>query len=576
MIPIIYGPTEQNFTSEGLGRMRDVISGSVKEKLNGLCELNASVPVDGQDADLLTESSFVYAKASDKDLTGQPFRIYRINPKAKDKKIQVYARHWLYDLGGIPVEPFNATGVVPALTGLITHSLETNPFHVWTDIQNTETAYTQTVPLSFRQCLGGVSGSILDQFGGEYEWAFDTVKLHAHRGSDTGVYIQYKKNLTAFEIDRNNEAAAYTGCLAFYKSDEVTVIGTTQKISNPEDFPTQKIFILDCTSDFNDGVPTVDQLNAKAVSYMTANNFGIPYKDNLKVSFAPLWKTEEYKHLASLERVGLGDYVHVVYKQYDLTMQVVETDYDFVNERYNSITLGTKKASLSTKVAEIARSSSTGIIEDTVSMMQGAIDHAADVISGGTGGYVVLGRNADGQPNELFIMDTPDQATAINVLRINYAGIAFSQTGINGEYTTAWTIDSNFVADFITVGELNGNLIRAGSILASALEVAVATLIEGIKMNFSFLNDGLHISQKDEQGNIIGAYQTLISDLGMRVIETQSNNAVLIAEEDTVTAVNLTADQYLRVRSGNVASRFQTFYSTAHQEDEFGLFWEIV
>ena len=95
-------------------------------------------------------------------------------------------------------------------------------------------------------------------------------------------------------------------------------------------------------------------------------------------------------------------------------------------------------------------------------------------------------------------------------------------------------------------------------------------------MNFSFLNDGLHISQKDEQGNIIGAYQTLISDLGMRVIETQSQNAVLIAEEDTVTAVNLTADQYLRVRSGNVASRFQTFYSTAHQEDEFGLFWEIV
>ena len=69
-----------------------------------------------------------------------------------------------------------------------------------------------------------------------------------------------------------------------------------------------------------------------------------------------------------------------------------------------------------------------------------ALDHATDVISGGTGGYVVIGRNADGQPNELYIMDSPDMGTAVNVLRMNYAGIAFSNTGINGTYTTAWTI----------------------------------------------------------------------------------------------------------------------------------------
>lgn len=574
MIPIIYGPNEQAFTSEGIGRLRDVVAGSVKEKLNGLCELNATIPFDGQDADLLTESNFVFAKASDKDLTGQPFRIYRTNRKAKDKKIQVYARHRLYDLSGIPVAPFAAVGVVPALSGLISNSLETHPFHVWTDIANTESIYQQSIPLTFRQCLGGVQGSILQTFGGEYEWDNDTVKLWAHRGSDTGVYIQYKKNLTAFEIDRSNDSAAYTGCLAFYKSDQTVVTGTVQKISNPEDFPTQKVFILDCSSDF-DEVPTVEQLNAKAVAYMTANNFGVPFKDSLKVSFAPLWKTEEYKNYASLERIGLGDYVHVVYKNYDLLMQVIETDYDFINERYNSITLGVKKASMSSKIADIARSSSTGIIENTVSMMQGAIDHAADVLAGGTGGYIVIGRNADGQPNEIYIMDSPDQSTAVNVLRINYAGLAFSQTGINGTYTTAWTIDSHFVADFITAGELNGNLIKAGSIMTSALEVAVQTIMDNIKLNFSFLNDGLHVSSKDGT-EIVGAYQTILSDLGMRVIETASGNPTIVAEQDTVTAVNLTADQYLRIRSGNVASRFQTFYSTAHNEEEFGLFWEIV
>ena len=572
MIPVIFGANENSFTSEGLGRLRNVISGSVHEKLNGLYELTASIPIE--DAETVVESYFLYAKPSDRD-NGQPFRIYRIVKSANGKKAQIYARHKLYDATGIPVAPYTAVGVVPALNGLLSNAMESNPFGVWTDIANTTSIYSQSVPLSLRQCLGGVSGSLLDQFGGEYEWDVNTIKLHAHRGEDTGVYIQYKKNLTAFEIDRNNEAASYTGCLAFYKNDQTVVTGSVQKISNPEDFPMQKIYILDCTQDFNDSVPTVEDLNAKAVSYMTANNFGIPYKDNLKVSFAPLWKTEEYKAVASLERIGLGDYVHVVYKNYDLLMQVIETDYDFVNERYNSIVLGTKKASLSSKVADIARSSSTGIIEHTVSMMQSAIDHAADVLAGGTGGYIVIGRNADGQPNEIYIMDSPDQGTAVNVLRINYAGLAFSQTGINGQYTTAWTIDSNFVADFITAGEINGNLIKAGSILTSALEVAVQTIMDNIKLNFSFLNDGLHVSSKDGT-EIVGAYQTILSDLGMRVIETASGNPTIVAEQDTVTAVNLTADQYLRIRSGNVASRFQTFYSTAHNEEEFGLFWEIV
>ena len=572
MIPIIYGADETSFASMGIGRIIDTVSGSVKEKLNGMFELTLAVPEGAQDSDLLIGNNFIYAKPSDKS-GGQPFRIYRVNPTAGGKT-QIYARHRTYDLAGIPVLPFTATGVVNALQGLISHSAESNPFSVWTDIVNTDSIYTQDIPKGFRQCLGGTEGSILQRFGGEYEWDVNTVKLHAHRGENTDIYIQYKKNLTAFSIDRNNDSA-YTGCIAYWKSEGRTVTGELQKVTDYEDFAVQKTFVLDCSSDF-DSEPSTDQLNARANAYMEANAFGVPWKDTLKISFAPLWQTEEYKQYASLERIGLGDYVHVVYKGYDLTMQVVETDYDFINERYNSITLGTKKASLSNKVADIASGTQKEAINEAVSIMDAALSHAQDVISGGTGGYVVLGRNADGQPNEIYIMDTPDQATAVNVLRINYAGIAFSQTGINGEYTTAWTIDSNFVADFITVGELNGNLIRAGSILASALEVAVATLIEGIKMNFSFLNDGLHISQKDEQGNIIGAYQTLISDLGMRVIETQSNNAVLIAEEDTVTAVNLTADQYLRVRSGNVASRFQTFYSTAHQEDEFGLFWEIV
>ena len=568
----IYEANETAFTSNGLGPLPDLTVCEVSEDLNGIFEIYAECPITGRNADQIAVNRIIKV-APDDSRDPQPFRIYSVEETLDGYNYKIYTQHISYDLSDQPVAPFEAVGVVPALTGLVSNSMLTTQFTVWTDIANTDTSFTLDEIRSFRACLGGVKGSILDRFGGEFEWDGFTVKLHAHRGADNGVYIRYAKNLDSFSNERETEA--WTGCVAFYKADDVTVSGAIQYIEDHEDYAREKIFILDASEDF-DEPPTEEDLNARANAYMTANNFGLPFTDTLKLSFVPLWQTDEYKNIASIERVSLGDTVHVTYRDYDLTMKVIGVVWDALRNRYKEITLGKKKATFGDTIKQIAEGTQQEAVDQAVSIMDAALNHAQDVISGGTGGYVVLGRNADGQPNEIYIMDSPDQATAVNVLRINYAGIAFSQTGINGEYTTAWTIDSNFVADFITVGELNGNLIRAGSILTSALEVAVATIIEGIKMNFSFLNDGLHISQKDEQGNIIGAYQTLISDLGMRVIETQSNNAVLIAEEDTVTAVNLTADQYLRVRSGNVASRFQTFYSTAHQEDEFGLFWEIV
>lgn len=571
MIPRLFEADSTVFTSGGMGSLPDVTTLEIQQDLNGEFELYMEYPVDGLHADDITVERIIFAKPDDLS-NSQPFRIYDVEEELDGYKYTIYAHHIGYDLSDYPVEPFSATGVLPALTGLVSHSMVSHSFTVWTDITNTETAFSLEEPRSFRACIGGVQGSILDRFGGELEWDGFTVKLHAHRGSDRGVYIRYAKNLESFKNERESEN--WTGVLAYWSQDDQTIMGDIQYITDHAQYARERIYLLDATEDFDDP-PVPSDLNARATQYMTANDFGVPFSDTLKISFVPLWQTEEYKNIASLERVALGDTVHVIYRSYNVAMQVISVIYDGVLGKYKEITLGKKKATLSSTIKQIINDSSDGVVATAVSMMQGAIDHAADVIAGGTGGYIVIGRNADGQPNEIYIMDSPDMGTAVNVMRMNYAGIAFSQTGINGEYTTAWTIDSNFYADFITAGTLNGNLIQAGSILTSALEVAVQTIVEGAKLNFSFLNDGLHVATKN--GNtIVGAYQTILSDLGMRVIETSSTNPTIIAEEDTVTAVNLTADQYLRIRSGNVASRFQTFYSTAHQEDEFGLFWEIV
>lgn len=96
--------------------------------------------------------------------------------------------------------------------------------------------------------------------------------------------------------------------------------------------------------------------------------------------------------------------------------------------------------------------------------LQISIDRATGKITGVNGGHVVIGTSADGTPNEILIMDTADKSTAINVIRINAAGIGFSTSGYNGPFRTAWTIDGHFNADYITGGVINGTLIRAGII----------------------------------------------------------------------------------------------------------------
>ena len=571
MIPILYEQTENTFASNGIGRLADAISCEVDEELNGLYELTLTYPISGQYAEDLTERRIIVAKPNQVS-SPQPFRIYKVTKQLK--RIIVNAQHISYDLNGFPVAPFTATGVVPALQGLVTHSMLTNPFSVWTDITNTTSQYTQNIPASFRQRLGGVQGSILDTFLGEFEWDVFTVKLHLHRGSDRGVTIRYGKNLTDFENERSTEDF-YTGCLAYWEKEDTVVSGQIQYIENHSDYPTEKIFTLDASSDFDDA-PTVEQLNNRASQYITNNNLGLPFKDNLKINFVQLWQTEEYKNVAPLERVSLGDTVHVLYLDFDVSMKVISYTYDCLAERYISMELGTKKASLASTITKPVEEQITNTVSTAVSNLEDAIDRATQLISGGLGGYVVINTNADGTPNELLIMDSPSIESAINVIRMNMNGIGFSTTGYSGDYTNAWTIDGHLNADFIDVGTLDGNLLRAASVLTSALEVSAYDAVTGSIENITYDGTGMHIARKDPTtGTIVSDYQSLFTELGMRVMDS-NGNVTLSAEQDTVDAVNLTAHQYFRIAddSSAINSRFQGFQNSIHQKFQFGIFWE--
>lgn len=470
MIPRLYRANETEFTSLGLGELSDAISCTVTEERNGSYELEMEYPETGILFSQLQNNMIILAKPNDTS-DAQPFMIYSIS-KPLSGSVTVNAEHISYMLNGIPVSPFSATGIEDALNKLKKNVLVSCPFTFETDISNQASSFSVDYPKSVRACLGGTDGSILDAFGGEFEWNGWTVKCHLHRGSDNNVTVDYGKNLTDLKQDESIDET-YTGCLAYWKpsQDGETVTGAVQYAENHSSYPHERIFILDESGDFQEA-PTADELNAKAAAYITDNNIGVP-KVNLKVSFIALWQTDEYKDIAPLERVSLCDTVHINYSKLGITAsaKVIKTEYNVLLERYNSIELGDAKSSMADTIKQAVGITDTvsSMVKKSGSFMESAISTATKLIQGGLGGHVVINTNADGQPNEILIMDTDSISTAVNVIRINENGIGFSTSGYNGPFSTAWTIDGKFTADNITGGSLHAGTIDGIAINGSVM-----------------------------------------------------------------------------------------------------------
>jgi len=118
-------------------------------------------------------------------------------------------------------------------------------------------------------------------------------------------------------------------------------------------------------------------------------------------------------------------------------------------------TTARKQTDLNAYIQQVAQSASHEINRK--------VENATELITGGLGGYIVIGRAPDGHPEEFLVMDAPTKETATNVIRLNKNGLGFSTTGYNGVYRNAWTIDGNLVADFVTTGTMLADRVRGGT-----------------------------------------------------------------------------------------------------------------
>lgn len=452
MKPVLFAPTATTFETNGLGKLSDAASCTVKETRNGAFELTLKYPVEGIHYAEIQQRSIILAKPNPVDLA-QPFRVYRIS-KPINGLVTVYAYHISYDLTGIPVSPYSAASVQAALAGFSTYAAVTNPFTFWSDM-TASGDFTVKAPASVRSLLE----TVLEVYGGEYKYDKYTVRLYQQRGVNRGVTIRYGKNLTDLKQDENC-SNVYTGVYAYY-SDGNGIVETSPKVTPaPGTYDYTRVLPLDLKAEFKEA-PTAEALKAAAEQYMSDHNIGVP-EVSLNVSFVQLEQTQEYKDLALLERVELCDTVTVIFERLGVnaTAQVTSTVYNVLIDAYDSVTIGNVRKNVAMTIAEQAQEIAKG---PDLTALQAAVIEATELITGNQGGYVVIHSSTGGKtPDEILIMDQPDIESAVQVWRWNKSGLGYSSSGYNGPYGLAVTIDGKINADFITTGGMDAARITAG------------------------------------------------------------------------------------------------------------------
>ena len=544
MTPILFSKGATDFSTNGLGRLSDCISCTVTEERNGIYEVEFTYPITGAHYSEIEEGCVIACTHDDKHDV-QPFDIYARSVPI-DGIVTFNARHISYRLCNVILRPFSASTCALALANMRANAYNDCPFTFWTD-KNVTANFKVEEPKSVRSALGGSQGSILDTFGtGDYEWDNYEVKFHAHRGGDNGVAIRYGVNLSDF-TQTKDASEAHTAVVPYWKSSdglslvtlpEVFVIAdnvpyyTHDRVTWDNELRTTRdgetrvfnemVFTpvpLDLSSEFTEQ-PTAEELRTKAQSKLTTSD--VLAKVNIEVDFVALWQTDEYADVAALQRVSLCDKVSVYSPKHGVSavkMQVIKVVYNSLLDRYDEIELGNPK----TNMGDLIRSTAIDAVTEsgggyaTRTELETAVDHATQLITGGLGGYVLLKPNANGEPEELLIMDTPDTSTAVNVWRFNRNGLGHSHNGYAGPYDdVALTADGKINATMITTGSLNATLIDTGT------------------LNANLITAGQMTADRIKGGTLtLGGYDAYYGKL---LILDQSGNVIGRWDEDGITA----------------------------------------
>ena len=340
----------KDFATE-YGAISSLCEAFVEEERNGLFELSFIMLNTDSLFNYVKEENIVVVNAND-TLLNQKFRIY-MTRKLMNNRVEVYARHISFDLmyDYIDNVSFTNQSCEYALNQLFRNSNFSTHYKGYSDIVNAQN-YSMSMA-NVLEAIGGKKGSIIDTFGTGAEILRDNENISVlnKRGYDNEVTIEYKKNLTGFELEEDTtDLVTRISPYAKYNDSE-----TNEEIIVKADYVDSTLIAnyshpyiksIDYSDKFKDSeIPTVSKLQDLARKEYKNNKVDIP-KQNFKIEFIPLSKCVGYEGLR--DKISLCDIVTIIDTRYNIKTQskVIKTVFNVLKNRYESMELGEPRTSL--------------------------------------------------------------------------------------------------------------------------------------------------------------------------------------------------------------------------------------
>ena len=392
----------------------------------------------------------------------QPFRI--LNPEITHTKITCKCNHIFYDSANYLIADSYVVDSTcnQALDHLNTATEPKSPFRTVSDI-NTINSFR-----CVRKSLYEAITTVLERWGGHLVRDGWTIGIRQSIGADNGVVVRYGKNLKS--IEASYDWSDVCTKLLPEGSDGILLNALDSSVSVYMEASKQYDLPYTKTVQFS-------QSNIKQEDYKTPDgkhNDEVAYKKALLADLrqqAQKYLDENcvpkvnYKMSADLEKItDIGDTIEVIDERMGLDMMthVISFEFDCIPQRYTSIEFGTFKQTLSGlmgTVQQTATDAAQAASSSIATTVKARLDESESKINNLVGGSYVL---YDGE--QILVVDSLPKESAHNVLRINSAGIGFSSSGINGSFTSAWTIDGTLNMQNINVINLVADLIKGGTL----------------------------------------------------------------------------------------------------------------
>lgn len=540
----IFKKDETDFSHDGIEVLDDIaISSYTDWSEEKKWVIQAKFKKDFDKSESINEGLIIQIPTEKGD---QLFRILKINKKNR-KYISVSGHAIGYDFDDNFIKDINIVEKSgrAAIQQISTGTTYLHKYNLSSNIDRVASA--RMVRKNGIEALVGTNkdNTFIERWGGYLVLDNLNISMNDAVGEDRGVEIAIGKNVTAYDGDID-ESSVCTGINAI-TYDGLTLPEGIYYSPLVNNYPHPKIrefkfsdikYKYSENNSSGEGYETLEEVYS-AIRKACDDLFNLQNIDkptcSLRVNIAALENTDQYKGDELNERIFQGDILTANLEDYgfNIKLKMIANRYDNIRNRYIDIDLGAAKKNIFNGINKIEI-----VINKVIEQLGGnswqdildkSMKEAAELIAVGIKDSYVVARK-----NEILIMDNQDVMSAINIIRINKNGIAFSKNGYNGPYTLAITIDGKINASCVLTGELNAALIKTG-LLSSAngktwIDMENGTFNFADKVKFDGTNFSVDLSNVESDWVTEDEANSIVDDKSNSILARVASNSKLVSK----------------------------------------------